>query len=167
MTVSNAGGAFRLVVLAVLGVLCTACGSKPPPPPPPPPTIVELTFSGANDVNPDPSGRASPIIVRYYQLAATGAFERADFFQIHDKEAALLGPDLIDRQELAVGPGVTQKVSFEAKPNTKFVGIIASYRDIDQAIWRADAPVPPNKTTKLKVQLDKLKLALVPEEPAK
>lgn len=125
--------------------------------------MVELTFNAADDVNPDPSGRASPIILRYFQLAGTSAFEKADFFQIHDKEAAFLGPDLVAREEMPLVPGATQKVSFEAKPGAKFLGVIASYRDIDQAEWRADVPIPPNQTTKLKIQLDKLKLSVAPD----
>src|SRR5690348_15638669 len=52
-------------------------------------TPVELTFVVSGDVNPDASGRPAPIFVRYYQLVETGAFERADYFQMHDKEAAL------------------------------------------------------------------------------
>jgi type VI secretion system protein VasD len=142
------------LALILVGFLAS-CGASPPPP-----TVVELTFAAAADVNPDPSGRASPIIVRYYQLGATGTFESADYFQIHDKEAALLGQDLLDRQELPLAPGATQKVTFEAKPGTKAVGVIASYRDIDHAAWRADTPIAASQTNKLKVQLDKLALAI-------
>jgi type VI secretion system protein VasD len=124
--------------------------------------MVELSFIASSDVNPDPSDRASPIIVRYYQLAGTSAFEKADYFQIHDKEGALLGPDLIARDEVPLTPGASQAASFEAKPTTKFLGVIASYRDIDNAVWRGDVPIPPNQTTKLKIQLDKLKLSITP-----
>ncbi len=153
------GAALSFTVFSVFSLLA-ACSS---PPPPPPPTVVELTFTTSPDVNPDPSGRASPVVLRYYQLAGTSAFEKGDYFQIHDKEAAVLGPDLLAREELPLTPGSTQKVSFEAKKDAKFIGVIVSYRDIDQAVWRADAPIPPNKTTKLKVQLDKLKLSVVPD----
>jgi type VI secretion system protein VasD len=125
--------------------------------------MVELTFDAAVDVNPDGSGRPSPIIVRYYQLAATAGFDKADYFQIHNKEAALLGPDLLASGEAPLAPGVTQKASFEAKPGTKFVGVIASYYNIDQAVWRGEVAIPPNQTTKLKVQLDKLKLSIAPD----
>jgi type VI secretion system protein VasD len=138
--------------------------SPAPTPSPPPPTVVELTFSAADDVNPEPSGRASPIAVRYYQLSATGTFESVDYFQIHDKEAAVLGEELLDRHDLAIVPGATRKVSIDAKPAAKAFGVIASYRDIDAAQWRADVPIPANQTTRLKVQLDKLKLAIIPEE---
>jgi type VI secretion system protein VasD len=148
-------------LFAVAGIVLAACADKPPPPPPP--TIVELTFITAADVNPDAEGRASPIVVRTFQLAGTNAFEKADFFQVHDKEAALLGPDLLARDELPLAPGATQKVTIEAKPGIKFLGIIAAYRDIDNATWRADVPIPANQTTKLKVQLDKLTLTIAPD----
>jgi len=139
--------------------LLIACAASPPPP-----TVVELVVHADDDINPDLTGRPSPIIVRYYQLAATTAFEKADYFQIHDKEAALLGRDLLDRQDLPLTPGATQTVSFEAKPGMKSLGIIASYRDIDKAVWRADLLLPAQQKVKLKVQLDKLGLSITPDK---
>jgi len=125
--------------------------------------MVELSFAASDDINPDNAGRASPVNVRYYQLGATGAFEKGDYFQIYDKETAVLGSDLLGREDVQLVPGGTQKVSFEAKHDTKFIGVIASFRDITQAVWRADVPIPPNQTTKLKVQLEKLKVSLEPD----
>ncbi len=148
------GCAVSLGLASLLG----ACGSSPPPP-----TVVELTFVAAPDVNPDPSGRPQPIFVRYYQLAATSAFDSADYFQLHDKEAALLGPNLLDRQELPLTPGASRTVSITAKPGTTAIGVAAGYRDIDRAQWRGDAPVAPGKTTKLKVDVSKLSLSVVPD----
>lgn len=152
-----------LGALAAIGLtgLVAACGSSPPPPPPP--TIVSLNFVAAPDVNPDGSARPSPVIIRYYQLAATSAFEGADYFQLRDKEAALLGPALLDRQDLALTPNATQEVKIQPKPETKFIGLVASYRDIDHAGWRAEVAVPPNKTTTVKVRVDKLKLSVSSE----
>jgi type VI secretion system protein VasD len=147
--------------LALLTGLLWACGS---PPPPPPPTVVEITFTSAQDVNPDASGRASPITLRYYQLAGSGTFAKADFFQIYDKEGAFLGADLLDRQELALVPGAVQKVAFEAKPGAKLIGFVAAFRDIDHALWRADAAIAPEQKTQLKVALERLKLSVMPEQ---
>ncbi len=136
---------------ALLAISLSVCGGSPPPP-----TQVEITFAATPDVNPDASGRASPISVRYYQLAATPAFDAADYFQLHDKEAALLGPSLLDRQETSIAPGASQKVAFTAKPGTTVIGVVASYRDIDRAQWRAQAPIAAEKVNKLTVKLDKL-----------
>jgi type VI secretion system protein VasD len=154
--VSNRPEVWSTIAIAC-GAFLAACSSAPPS------TPVELTFVAAGDVNPDASGRAAPIIVRLYQLGATGTFERVDYFQLHDQEQALLGQDLLDRQELPLLPGATQQVAFEAKPGTKAIGVIASYRDIDKALWRADAPIATGQKTKLKVQVDKLKVSIVPD----
>jgi type VI secretion system protein VasD len=141
-------------------LLIAGCGSAPPPPPP---TIVTLDFTASADVNPDPSGRPSSVNLRYYQLGATSAFEKADYFQLHDKEPALLGKDLLDQQDELLAPGATKSVTIEGKPGVKSLGIAASFRNIDQATWRADVPIPPNKTTKFKVELSKLKVSIEPE----
>jgi type VI secretion system protein VasD len=146
------------LMMAALVAVLSGCGSTPPPP-----TTVELTAVAAPDVNPDPSGRPSPIVVRIYQLAATGAFESADYFQLHDKEAAVLGANLLDRQELALTPGTSEKLAITAKPGITAIGVAAAYRDIDRAQWRADAPIPPNKKTTLKVDLGKLVVSVGPD----
>jgi type VI secretion system protein VasD len=141
------------VVLALVGFV-SACGSAPSP------TLVDITFKAAPDVNPDPSGRPSPIFVRYYQLGATSTFTSADYFQLHDSEAAVLGKALLDRQELPLAPGTSQTVSIEAKPGTIAIGIAAAYRDINNAQWRAQAPVAAGKKTTIEVQLGKLAVSV-------
>ena len=74
----------------------------------------------------------------------------------------ICGPSRAKLSSVPLTPGATQKVTITAKPGTTAIGFAATYRAIDQAEWRASAPVPPNKTTKLTVQLEKLKLALAP-----
>lgn len=145
-------------LLALAAVFLNSCGGSAPAP-----TEVELTFTAAPNVNPDGSGRPSPIIVRYYQLASPGAFATADYFQLHDKEAAVLGANLLDRQELPLTPGASQKVAITAKPGTTAIGFAAGYRDIDKAEWRSVAPVAPGKKTKLQVRLDKLAVNVAPD----
>jgi len=153
------GKSLRLLGMA-FGILVAACGS--PPPPPPVTTPVQLTFVATAEINPDVAGHAVPVVLRYYQLGATGAFEAADYFQLHDKDAALLGQDLLDRQELPLTPGATRTVSFEAKPGTKAIGVVAAYRDIDNATWRVDAPITTGQKANLTIAIEKLKLTIAP-----
>jgi type VI secretion system protein VasD len=148
--------------LTIFGFLLLAAGCAAPPPPPPP-TIVSLNFVASPDINPNPAGRASSVNVRYYQLAATGAFDKADYFQLHDKEPALLGKDLLDQQDLLLQPGMSKPVTMDGKAGVKFLGVAVSFRNIDEATWRAEAPIPENKTTKLKVEISKLGVAITPD----
>ena len=145
--------AFAVFVGAGLSLI-TACSGSPSP------GIVELTITTADDINPDGGGRASPVVLRVYQLAAGTQFQAADFFQLFEKEAPTLGPDLVAREETMVTPGDTRKLTIMLKPNAQAIGVAASFRDIDHASWRAAMDVPPNKTTKLKVEIKKLQVTL-------
>src|SRR5271170_1161685 len=42
-------------------------------------TPVELTVVGGTELNPNAQGRASPVVVRIFELAGTAAFEAGDF----------------------------------------------------------------------------------------
>jgi type VI secretion system protein VasD len=144
-------------ILAAVAALA-ACAS--PPPPPPPPGIVELTIKAADDLNPDVEGRASPVVVRVYQLGSTVKFMSADFFMLFDKEQATLGPDLVAREEIAVSPGEEKKLTLNLKPDTVSIGLAASFRDIEKAEWRAVIDAPPHATTAVAGALGKLGVKL-------
>jgi type VI secretion system protein VasD len=70
--------------------------------------------------------------------------------------------DLFDQQDLLLTPGSTKSVTVECKPGAKFFGVAASFRDIDDATWRGDLAIPPNKTTKIKIDVAKLKVTVAP-----
>jgi type VI secretion system protein VasD len=148
--------------VGLLSILCPliGCGTAAAPPP----TVVDLAFTAADDVNPDSENRASPILVRCLQLVTTSTFEKADYFQLHDGEKAILGQDILDAQNIALPPGAAKELSFDAKPATKFIGIIASYRDIDRATWRAVVPVPAQPRVSDSVRLDRLAVIVAPNK---
>ena len=66
-----------------------------------------------------------------------------------------------------IGPGETQTKTFEMKSGTQAIGIVALYRDIDHATWRADAPVADSGPTKLTLTISKLAVKLAPTPPPK
>jgi type VI secretion system protein VasD len=149
--------AFALSVATGLSLLVGACGGAPPPPPP---GVVALMIRSAEDINPDATGRASPVVVRIYQLAASTQFQAADFFQLFDKEQPTLGADLVAREELTIAPGAVQNLSIALKPNTQAIGILVAFRDIDHATWRAVGDAPPNMTTMMTAEVKKLDVSL-------
>ena len=146
-----------VAVLAILSaVAVSGCASKPDP------TVVELTLIAASDVNPSRNGRPSPIVVQVYQLQSLTAFNEADFFQLADQAATTLGSTLVAQEELVLMPGESKTIVREFKPPASFLGVLASYPDIDNAVWRASAQVPANQTTMLDAQLGKLTIGLGP-----
>lgn len=146
-------GFAALVAAAALA----SCGGAPAPPPP---TIAAVTITAAADANPDAAGSAAPVAVRVYQLASTAAFEQADFFQLYGNEQAVLGADLLGRDEVLVTPGGSQQLVKELKPGVTAIGVVAAFRDIQNAKWRATAVPPPNKTTPVVVTIQGLNVSV-------
>jgi type VI secretion system protein VasD len=142
-----------LGVAALAFAVLSGCGGAPPPPPP---TIANIAVSASANANPDAGGAGAPVAVRVYLLRSTAAFEQADFFALYQREQETLGADLAGRDELLVPPGGTQTLTKELGPGVGFVGVVAAFRDIQRANWRAVAAPPANQTTVVQVSVEGL-----------
>jgi type VI secretion system protein VasD len=129
---------FLVLVASCLALF--ACSSKPPKPSP---THAQIIVS--NDVNPDSAGRPSPIVVRVFQLKNDGEFASSDFFAQYDKEKETLGASFLSREEYVLAPGETRKFDMPINPEARFLGVLAAYRDIRSAHWRALTHSPEKK----------------------
>lgn len=128
-------------------------------------TRLDITISTAEDVNPDDQGRAAPIVVRVYELRSTTPFENADYFSLEKEDKKTLGEDMLVRDEFIMRPGDRQVIRRESNPAMRAIAVLAGYRDLPHANWRAvqkAAATPesawyravvPNKKLKLDVQL--------------
>jgi type VI secretion system protein VasD len=131
-----------LLVLAVLGL--AACASQPPKP-----VQTQASLIASADVNPDSAGRASPVVVRIYQLQGDAEFNDAGFFALFDNEKATLGSSLIMRDERTLFPGQKTPLNLALAPDARFLGVVAAYRDIRSSRWRAVVGVPEKSLLKL------------------
>lgn len=127
----------RLALVTLMAAMLGACASGPPKP-----SKARMTIAAQEDVNPDASGRPSPIVVRIYQLAQDSMFNNADFFALFDNDQQALGADLLAREEITLAPGERKEVEFAVAGNAKFVGALAAYRDIRNSQWRALQAAP-------------------------
>lgn len=141
----------------------SGCGSSPPPPP----AVLDLAVQGGADQNPDPSGHPQPVAVHLYQLASTAKFERADVFALTEREQATLGQDLLASEEFVLAPSEKRNVMHELKKGTQFVGALVLFRDIDNAKWRAFAPVAASGPSKLALTVGRLSADLGKPSDAK
>lgn len=126
-------------VALVMVCSLSACAGKVKPPPE---FHVALQFVASADVNPDPSGRPSPVAVSVVQLKAVDAFMNADFFTAANPTSAALQGDVASREDLTLQPGQTKELAMTAAAGVTAIGVIVSYRDIEHARWRAQAPLP-------------------------
>ena len=129
-------------------------------PPPPPPTRVQLTVQASPEANPDAAGRPSPVVVRVYELTSASTFEIGDFFQLFEQPEATLGAELRGTADIVVAPGGQQTLSRQLSDDTRYLGILANFRDIDQALWRDGVIVPANQTTPVVVRVGRLDVSV-------
>ncbi len=141
-------GCADMVAGMTKGVLDKALEDEPP--------VVEATITAASDLNPDSTGNPNPIVFRFYELKALGSFNAADFFALYDQDAETLGQDMLARDEMTLLPGETREMKRELNMETRYFGVIAAYRDLDNATWRASVETPIDETIEVIINLDRL-----------
>jgi type VI secretion system protein VasD len=132
----------------------------PPAPAAPNPSVAELSFVIDANLNPDASGRPSPVMLRIYELRSVAAFNRADFFSLYERDREQLGPELVSRDELPLMPGGSPQAITTLRSDTRYVGVVAAFRDIERARWRASTPIFVNQTTRMEIKLDRNEVAI-------
>ena len=99
-----------------------------------------------------------------YELKSATAFNNAAFFALYDGDLAELGADMQNREEIELQPGQAVEIARELKPETRFIGIMAAYRDIDNATWRAVQPIEENETAELTIAVQRLNVSIAVTE---
>lgn len=161
---SNKGRAWVGVALAA--ALLAGCFGKKPPEPPKPAKLDLVTLAG-KDLNPDPSGRPSPLVVRLYALRSLTEFEKADFFALYEKDEQLLAADLVKREEFILKPGETLTLPREYPPDVQAVAVMGAFRNVERSTWRATAALPPNASGVLTLKADANAVSLAIEADKK
>jgi type VI secretion system protein VasD len=148
----------RAFILLPAALLLAHCGPSPKPP-----AVLTLTMVGGADQNPDPGGKPAPLAIKVYQLAATAKFSSSDWTALTEQEQVTLGlEEAVPSQQFVVAPGETQTQTITLKMGVTNIGIVALYRDIDHAQWRAMAPAADSGPTKLTLNIAKLAITLQP-----
>jgi type VI secretion system protein VasD len=124
---------------------------------------VKVALTAAEDLNPDYQGRPSPVNLIVFQLKSADAFTTLDFFSLFDPEAAALGGDMLSRTQMLLQPGEVREWEADFEKETRYVGVIAAYRDIENAQWRSVVELPEKgfigrffKKNKLKITVESL-----------
>ena len=119
----------RLLPLALLAALLslTGCAALSPYSDM---TKLDLTLNGSDELNPDLNGRPSPIVLRLVELKHPVSFETADFFSLYQRPKEALSPDMVVLEELELRPGEQRKLKLSVQPGSRYVGVLAAYRDL-------------------------------------
>ena len=117
-------------------------------------TKLQLTLNAGDQLNPDLNGRPSPIVVRLFELKHPVTFENADFFSLYERAKESLNPDLVASEELELRPGETVELKLSVEEGSRYVGVLAAYRDLPETKWRYTVQVTPLELTEADLTLD-------------
>lgn len=124
------------------------------------PPYTDLKFRASQDLNPNVQGQSSPVVVRVYELSAKDVFQNTDFFSLYNDAKSVLGPDRINQTEFELQPTQFESLQRRLNENTRYIGIVVAYRDINNANWRALIPVDPDGHDTYKVMINRLSIAV-------
>jgi type VI secretion system protein VasD len=127
---------------------------------------IDLAMAIQPNVNPDHTGRPSPVAVKVFELSADLSFKQSEFWSLFDKPVEVLGSDLVAVDEMVLSPSEARKVTYAPSRDTRFLGIIAGFRQIDRANWRVVSPIDPEGENVVAVELKDVALVLLPRHVA-
>lgn len=139
-----------LSVPALAGL--AGCASKPP--------RLDGRVVGGAALNPSVSRRPSPVMLRIYELRAATLFTQLDFMALFQRDQAELAADLLSREEFMLAPGETRPWGRPLHKDTRHLGVIAVFRDLEKARWRAIAAVRPGQPQKVLIRADALDVSV-------
>ncbi|MEL0167070.1 MAG: type VI secretion system lipoprotein TssJ [Pseudomonadaceae bacterium] len=140
----------RFIVVALGCQLLTACSWLSPYSDL---TKLDLTLSASEQLNPDLHGRPSPLVLQLVELSDAGTFEQADYFALQQHRTQLLAPNMLASEELELRPGQRRTLKLAMQPQTRYLGLIASYRDLPNTRWRITLNLQQRARNSAQVQL--------------
>jgi type VI secretion system protein VasD len=128
----------RAVAQLAAMLLLASCARAPAGP-----AQARWTLTVSASVNADAHGQAAPLLVRLYALSARDAFDRATFFELYDHDRTVLGTSALERSVLVLKPGEHVRFVRPLDAATRAFAVVAAYRRIDSAKWRAVVDLDP------------------------
>ena len=142
---------YRTSMVTLLAMLLAGCSALSPLSSL---TKLDLTLAAGERLNPDLHGRPSPVVVRLIELRHPVAFENNDFFSLYERAEQVLPKDWVAAEELELRPGERRLLKLSVAPHSRYVGVLAAYRDLPHVQWRWVLPVSPQRRTQAELLLD-------------
>lgn len=135
--------AIRIIFITAL-LAAAGCSSTPKPP------IAQISLNVQPMINPYTDGirepEPRPVTIRIYELKSQTAFSTADYHSLISYYKETLDSDLLNSEEFQLFPGKKLRFNRTLHPDTRFVGVVSAFRDLEHARWRATAALPPDES---------------------
>jgi type VI secretion system protein VasD len=144
-----------VIIAAILGLL-GGC-AKP---------SLDLAVASQTNINPDHTGRPSPVIVKVFEMRSDLAFNQSDFRLLFESPVKALGTDLLAMDEMVLVPGEARRIEYAPVFGTMFLGVVAGFRQMDRAVWRVVTPIDFEGRNSVGVEVRDASLLLIPPDEA-
>ncbi len=146
-------------ILVIMLLFLVGCTSAPKPP------IATMSLNVQENINQytDETSKpeARPVVIKVFELNSLAAFNTADFFSIFNSYSETLGSELLNSEEFQLSPGRKLKFDRTLQFDTRYVGVVAAFRDIEHAHWRAATTIPAKeKAPEIYILLEENKIMI-------
>ncbi|MGN6888066.1 type VI secretion system lipoprotein TssJ, partial [Neisseria sp. P0014.S008] len=69
-------------------------------------------------------------------LSSDGEFKKANYFDLTNNAKETLGDKLIQQNQFMLHPDTVTILPIKMDSHLKYLGVVASYRDLDNSRWR-------------------------------
>jgi type VI secretion system protein VasD len=121
---------------------------------------LQVVIEADDTINLNEQRDPSPIVLRFYELKSPTVFNQATFFELFDKDSERLGADLVSKREFEVKPQDKLDFTRETPIETKHLGVIAGFREINSAQWRDIVDIVPERDNQIVVKVTSLAVDL-------
>jgi len=128
-------------------------------------TKLDVTLRASDQLNPDINGRPSPVVVRLMELSHPAAFQASEFFGLYGHSVSSLGQDLVGTEELELRPGETVNLKLSVGTGSRYVGVLAAYRDLADSQWRYVIALHPRGLNSTALSLDDSGIHEIDDQP--
>jgi type VI secretion system protein VasD len=138
----------RHVLIGLASLALADCASMEPKK-----TPMKFFVEADQSINPDAQGNPFPVVLRIYELKHASQFNQMGFFDLLDGDAAKLGSDLVAKREIELKPGAKETFERDTPLDTRYIGAIAGFRNLENAQWRAVAEITPDHVNEIVIKV--------------
>jgi len=132
----------KCLLIIVLGSSLLSCSTEDKSPGD---SEIKINLVADQDINPNDSGHPAPLNIFIYNVKEPDVFINADFFEIVEGNSKPLQAAISKVYEAILQPGELRNVTIKLDGNSRMLGFIGAYRDLNDAIWLATWTLPEKR----------------------
>lgn len=119
----------------------------------------KITIVATDSINPDGKQIPSPVQLKIYELSARSTLDNLDFNRAFHQADTLLSDELISQEAHVLQPSASIESIIKLNKSTRFIAILASFIDIDNARWKHIYTIKPNRYYRHKISINDKSIA--------